>query len=113
MDDLQDKSVKAQPAKQNESQIGAWEEVAEEEDFFAVNKVIEKEDDQSGVLGKRPYLLFETEQESDLADIKQMKKRVEQNRVEVYKKEVYQDADLLLPSTSGFKKRQKKATGLV
>ena len=50
-------------------------------------KVAEKE--ESDVLVKRPYLLFETEQEADLADIKQMKKRVEQDRVEVYKKEVF------------------------
>ena len=36
MDDLLVKN-KVQNEKQNESQIGAWEEVAEEENFFLVN----------------------------------------------------------------------------
>jgi hypothetical protein len=37
-----------------------------------------------------------------------MKKRVQQDRVEVYKKEVYRDDDELQLPKSGFKKRQKK-----
>lgn len=36
MDDLLVNN-KVQNEKQNESQIGAWEEVAEEENFFLVN----------------------------------------------------------------------------
>lgn len=68
----------------------------------------EESTELSNPLGKRPHLLFETEQEAELADIKKMKKRVEQDRVEVYKKEVYQDDDELPLSKQGFKKRQKK-----
>ncbi len=65
------------------------------------------------MLGKRPYLLHETEQEAEISDIKQMRKRVEQDRVEVYRKEIYQDIDDKLPESEklpavGFKKRQKK-----
>ncbi len=61
MEDLLDKN-QTQPAKPTECQIGAWEEVAEEENFFLVNKAIEKglEDDGES-LGKRSRLLFETE----------------------------------------------------
>jgi len=66
---MEDLLIKEKPvAKPTDCQIGAWEEVAEEENYFEVNKVIEKE--ESDLLGKRPRLLFETEQESDLADIK-------------------------------------------
>ena len=76
MDDLLVNN-KVQNEKQNESQIGAWEEVAEEENFFLVNQAIKEEEEPSDPLGKRPRLLFETEQEADLADIKEMKKRVQ------------------------------------
>ena len=76
MDDLLVNN-KVQHEKQNESQIGAWEEVAEEENFFLVNQAIKEEEEPSDPLGKRPRLLFETEQEADLADIKEMKKRVQ------------------------------------
>jgi hypothetical protein len=111
MDDIPGVSQTNKSTESNAGQIGQWEEVAEEENFFIVNKAAEEkstEERSDDVLGKRSHLLFQSEQEADIADIKQMKKRIEQDRVEVYKKEVYQDVEealAKLPATSGFKKR--------
>jgi len=73
--------------------------VASEEDFFETHKAIDP------VLTKRLHAEIENDNDGSEEDFKQIRKRVEQDRVEVYQKSTYLDTEV---KSSGFKKRPKK-----
>ena len=87
--------------------IGQWEEVDKEDDYYTINRATDVQEDQ--VLRKRTFTEIEEEDNGDdLANLKMMKKRGEQGRVEVYKKETYTDDQEVAIMKVGFKKRVKK-----